>query len=82
MNKKIEKTDEILELAAKRISDKYGVDYAEKHPELVAAYMQSLDMQDLKFEIQEIKEQISKYENSIVPILNNIECCLEKKEKA
>ncbi|WP_300698115.1 hypothetical protein [uncultured Bacteroides sp.] len=82
MDKKLKEADDTLELAVKRISDKYGTDYAEKHPELVAAYMRSLDMQDLKFEMQEIKEQISKYENSIVPILNNIEYCLEKKEKA
>lgn len=60
MQQSVEETTFYMESAINIISKKYGVDYAEKHPEIVAAFMQTAAIANLESVLLNKLENIEK----------------------
>lgn len=77
MNNKLLK--EKLKQAHDAVSELYGINYAETHPELIAACMNSLIIDELISQTSDIEKSIASLNESIISFNNNMSTIFEKK---
>ena len=76
MNKSIvDKMDEALKI----VTEKYGVGYAESHPELIASCMNAICLEELNDNVKDLVEAYNRQVEAIQSLNSNLTIILDKK---
>ncbi len=72
---------ERLRQSYKAVSELYGLDYLDNHPELMAACMNSLAYHELSNQIASIAESINSLKETMMSLNNNVTTIFEDKHR-
>lgn len=69
---------EKMQKAIRCIDEEFGEGFAQNNTILVAAFMQSIEMEEISSEIYELRESLEEKCNDISSVLNSMSSILEK----